>query len=147
MEACPDLFDQAQVNSVKGMEDGDPRTSILYPRLAVVHLDRDSPMIEQQSNENPTTKVDSRNLAYVIYTSGSTGQPKGVQIEHRSVVNCISYIGKAIDISARDTWLAVTTISFDIAALELYLPLITGAKLILASNGESRRQRATPGST
>ncbi len=119
------------------IEDGDSRTSILDPRLNVVYLDRDLPIIEQQSSENPTTQIDSDNLAYVIYTSGSTGQPKGVQIEHRSVVNCLYSIGKQIELSQQDAWLAVTTISFDIAALELFLPLITGARIILASNGES----------
>ena len=53
------------------------------------------------------------------------------------MVNCASSIGSEIDISEKDTWLAVTTISFDIAALELYLPLITGAKIILASREET----------
>ena len=60
------------------MEDGDPRSSIFDPRLEVVYLDRDLPMIEQQSSKNPTTQIDSHKLAYVIYTSGSTGQPKGI---------------------------------------------------------------------
>jgi amino acid adenylation domain-containing protein len=126
-----------RISSVEGMEDGDPRSSSFDPRLKVVYLDRDLLMIGQQSSENPTTQIESHNLAYVIYTSGSTGRPKGVQIEHRSVVNCLSTIGRAIDISQQDAWLAVTTISFDIAALELYLPLIRGAKLTLASKGES----------
>ena len=124
------------VNSVEGMEDGGPRSPILDPRLRVVCLDRDLEMIEQLSIENPTAPIKSHNLAYVIYTSGSTGQPKGVQIEHRSVVNCLSSIGTQVSLAAHDAWLAVTTISFDIAALELYLPLITGAKLILANRDE-----------
>ncbi len=132
------------LSTVEGMEDSDPRSStgvhlssILYPRLKIVQLDRDLPMIEKQSRENPRPHIDSHNLAYVIYTSGSTGQPKGVQIEHGSVVNCLCAIGREINLSRRDAWLAVTTISFDIAGLELYLPLITGARMVLASTGES----------
>ena len=74
-------------------EDGDPRSSILDPRLQVVFVDRDWPLIAQQSERNRGKGSDSHNLAYVIYTSGSTGQPKGVQIEHRSVVNCLHSIG------------------------------------------------------
>jgi len=116
---------------------GDPRSSILNARLRFVSLDRDSSVIEQQSTENPTAPVSSRNLAYVIYTSGSTGKPKGVQIEHRSLVNCLFAIGRQIGLTPKDTWLAVTTISFDIAALELFSPLMTGAKLVLANPEES----------
>jgi amino acid adenylation domain-containing protein len=126
-----------RINSVEGMEDGDPRSSVLDPRLTVVCLDRDLPLIAQKRDNNPKSGTESNNLAYVIYTSGSTGRPKGVQIEHRSVVNCLSSIGRAIELSQQDAWLAITTISFDIAALELYLPLIRGAKLTLASKDES----------
>ena len=64
------------------MEYGDPRSSILDPRLQVVFLDRDWEKIAQQSERNPGKGATAQNLAYVIYTSGSTGQPKGVQIDH-----------------------------------------------------------------
>jgi amino acid adenylation domain-containing protein len=119
------------------VEDGHSLSSILYPRLTVVCLDRDWPPISQQRDDNPKTGVGSENLAYVIYTSGSTGQPKGVQVSHRSVVNCLCAVGDQIGLSAQDTWLGVTTISFDIAVLEIFLPLITGAKVVLASRTES----------
>jgi amino acid adenylation domain-containing protein len=72
-------------------------------------------------------------LAYVIYTSGSTGKPKGVQVSHRSVVNVLTSIARKTTFNAKDNLLAVTTLSFDIAALELFLPLITGGRLTLAS--------------
>ncbi|MBE9224382.1 amino acid adenylation domain-containing protein [Phormidium sp. LEGE 05292] len=72
-------------------------------------------------------------LAYVIYTSGSTGRPKGVAICHASLTNFLYSMKEQPGINASDTLLAVTTISFDIAALEIYLPLIVGAKIILAS--------------
>ncbi|HEX7243455.1 MAG TPA: amino acid adenylation domain-containing protein, partial [Longimicrobiaceae bacterium] len=70
--------------------------------------------------------------AYVIYTSGSTGTPKGVVVPHRAVVNFLDSMRLRPGLSARDTLLAVTTLSFDIAALELFLPLTTGARVVLA---------------
>jgi amino acid adenylation domain-containing protein len=70
--------------------------------------------------------------AYVIYTSGSTGRPKGVQISHQALLNFLWSMRSEPGLSERDVLLAVTTVSFDIAALELYLPLITGARLVLA---------------
>ena len=72
-------------------------------------------------------------LAYVIYTSGSTGKPKGVMVGHTAVVNFLTSMAREPGIEAADCLLAVTTMSFDIAALEVYLPLIRGAKIILAS--------------
>ncbi len=67
-----------------------------------------------------------RDLAYVIYTSGSTGIPKGVEIEHRSVVNLLNAMRARPGFTSRDRLLAVTTISFDISVLEIFLPLISG---------------------
>jgi amino acid adenylation domain-containing protein len=72
-------------------------------------------------------------LAYVIYTSGSTGKPKGVPISHKSLANLLFAMTRRLNMTARDTMLAVTTISFDIAGLELFAPLITGGRVMLAS--------------
>lgn len=84
-------------------------------------------------NHNLTDTVEPSNLAYVIYTSGSTGKPKGVQIEHRTAVNLLTSIAREPGMDASDTLLSVTTISFDIAVLEIFLPLIVGAKLVIVS--------------
>ncbi|MDZ8029621.1 MAG: amino acid adenylation domain-containing protein [Nostoc sp. DedSLP04] len=83
--------------------------------------------------DNPTHNVTSNNLAYVIYTSGSTGQPKGVQIQHQSAVNLLQAIAKEPGLTAEDTLLSVTSLSFDIAVSEIFLPLSVGAKLVLVS--------------
>ncbi|HVR97698.1 MAG TPA: amino acid adenylation domain-containing protein, partial [Thermoanaerobaculia bacterium] len=72
-------------------------------------------------------------LAYVIYTSGSTGRPKGVEVRHGGVVNFLASMARQPGITADDALVAVTTISFDIAGLELYLPLMVGARIALAS--------------
>src|SRR5207248_10571744 len=71
-------------------------------------------------------------LAYVIYTSGSTGKPKGVQISHRALVNFLVAMHREPGLTARDVLVAVTTLSFDIAGLELYLPLVAGARVVIA---------------
>jgi enterobactin synthetase component F len=71
-------------------------------------------------------------LAYVIYTSGSTGQPKGVQIPHKALVNFLWAMRREPGVTPDDRLLAVTSLSFDIAALELLLPLICGAEVIVA---------------
>ncbi|MFJ4866395.1 amino acid adenylation domain-containing protein [Streptomyces sp. NPDC088748] len=71
-------------------------------------------------------------LAYVIYTSGSTGKPKGVMIEHHSIVNLVLGLTEEIDLDETDRLLAVTTLAFDIAALELFGPLCRGAAVVIA---------------
>ncbi|MEM7130727.1 MAG: amino acid adenylation domain-containing protein [Chloroflexota bacterium] len=72
-------------------------------------------------------------LAYVIYTSGSTGKPKGVQIPHIAACNFLLTMSERPGIDESDVLLAVTTLSFDIALLELFLPLTVGAKVVIAS--------------
>lgn len=99
----------------------------------VVCLLKDQENIATCSKENPARHVTAKNLAYVIYTSGSTGKPKGVAIPHSAVVNFLKSMQCEPGITESDVLLAVTTISFDIAALELYLPLITGARVVLAT--------------
>ncbi|MCW9096450.1 MAG: amino acid adenylation domain-containing protein, partial [Ignavibacteriaceae bacterium] len=95
-------------------------------------IDREWEKIKLQGNQSPDIKVRPDNLAYVIFTSGSTGKPKGVQIGHRSVVNFLLSMQNEPGIRSDDVLLSVTTISFDISVLELFLPLISGARLIIA---------------
>ena len=76
--------------------------------------------------------VQHSDAAYVIYTSGSTGKPKGVQIPHGALVNFLHSMRKEPGITKDDRLLAVTTLSFDIAGLEMYLPLLSGARLEIA---------------
>jgi amino acid adenylation domain-containing protein len=71
-------------------------------------------------------------VAYVIHTSGSTGRPKAVELRHNSVVNLLLSMQREPGFTAADTLLAVTTISFDIAVLELFLPLISGGRVVIA---------------
>ena len=76
-------------------------------------------------------------LAYVIFTSGSTGAPKGVEVEHRSVVNLLAWFAGELAITAADVLVSVTTPAFDIAVLELFLPLIRGGRVVLAGAAET----------
>ncbi len=88
--------------------------------------------IAQQSQKNAIAEVTSHNLAYTIYTSGSTGKPKGVQILHSAVVNFLCSMRQQPGMTADDVLLGVTTFTFDIAALEIFLPIIVGARLVMA---------------
>jgi amino acid adenylation domain-containing protein len=99
---------------------------------SVVCLDRDRGQLEEHPTEAPAVRSDPEQLAYVIYTSGSTGQPKGVQIPHRALVNFLATMRERPGLQAEDVLVAVTTLSFDIAGLELYLPLLVGAQVVVA---------------
>jgi thioester reductase-like protein/amino acid adenylation domain-containing protein len=109
-------------------------------QATVVCLDADWQKISQHSDQNLKSSVTPDNLAYTIYTSGSTGKPKGVQVTHRSTVNFLHSMSQTPGLSNSDVMLAVTTVCFDIAALELYLPLAVGAKVELV-----KREVATDG--
>jgi amino acid adenylation domain-containing protein len=99
----------------------------------VVCLDREGEAIEVCSSERPVIQTGPEDLAYVIYTSGSTGRPKGVEVPHRGVVNFLTSMARGPELGMEDTLLAVTTLSFDIAVLELLLPLSVGARVVIAS--------------
>jgi amino acid adenylation domain-containing protein len=92
----------------------------------------DQPLPETLNSQLPTPNSQPDDPAYVIFTSGSTGRPKGVVVEHRNVVNVLRSICREPGFSESDTMLAVTTLSFDIAVAELFLPLTTGGRLVIA---------------
>ncbi|MDE1175197.1 MAG: amino acid adenylation domain-containing protein [Edaphobacter sp.] len=99
----------------------------------VLKVDELWPEIELEDAGNLNLANDPAAVAYVIYTSGSTGRPKGVEVTQTNVVNLLCSMEKIPGMTSKDVLVAVTTISFDIAALEIYLPLVCGAELILAS--------------
>jgi amino acid adenylation domain-containing protein/non-ribosomal peptide synthase protein (TIGR01720 family) len=85
----------------------------------------------------PPVVIHPESLAYVIFTSGSTGRPKGVQVTRAALANVIDSFAARPGLNREDTFLAVTTLSFDIAALELFLPLTVGARLVVAGAEEA----------
>jgi amino acid adenylation domain-containing protein len=103
----------------------------------VVCLDSDWEAISKERDGDPATQAGPDDLAYVIYTSGSTGKPKGVQISHRALVNFLCSMQREPGMTAADSLLSVTTMSFDIFGLELYLPLITGARVVMAERDDT----------
>jgi amino acid adenylation domain-containing protein len=94
--------------------------------------------LDSCSDSSPNIELGGQDLAYVLYTSGSTGKPKGVQVEHHNLINLLNSVQKWPGISSDDRMLAISTISFDIAGLELFLPLISGAEIVLADTKTAR---------
>lgn len=111
-----------------------------------VCLDRELDTIERESSATLLDGPDPDDAVYVIYTSGSTGKPKGVEVSHRALVNFLWSMRRIPGCTNHDVLLSVTTLSFDIAGLELYLPLIVGGRVELvsrqvASDGRLLKQR------
>jgi amino acid adenylation domain-containing protein len=121
----------------------DAASRSLVPAVAVSVVSLDAPL-PLSATEAPAGPPAPGDLAYVIYTSGSTGQPKGVQISHAALANFLASMERAPGLREEDVLLAVTTVCFDIAALELFLPLCVGARLVIApretrADGEALR--------
>jgi non-ribosomal peptide synthetase component F/acyl carrier protein len=109
-----------------------------YPAARRDHMLRDSgaALLVTETGSTPVPGTTTANgLAYVIYTSGSTGRPKGVAVPHRALVNLLLAVGDVLESTPAHRWLALTSLSFDISGLELFLPLVTGGRVVLAADG------------
>lgn len=124
------------------MEDSGLRVVVTQSDLRDCVGQREVVFLDQPLAEVPpdfaARQAGSEDLAYVIYTSGSTGRPKGVRIPQRAVVNFAKSMTHEPGMNEHDVLLAVTTFSFDMSGLEIFLPLTTGATMVLASE-EMRR--------
>ena len=100
------------------------------------YVDRDWEDINLHSKAF-VSRATETGLAYVIFTSGSTGKPKGVMVPHRALINFLLAMQQKPGFTSDNCLLAVTTLSFDIAVLELYLPLISGGTLVIASKEQA----------
>ncbi|HET7113670.1 MAG TPA: condensation domain-containing protein, partial [Pyrinomonadaceae bacterium] len=99
-----------------------------------VCLDTEWERIAAESSDSPRTRTDPSDLAYVIYTSGSTGRPKGVAIEHQSAATLIQWARNVFAVKVLKGVLASTSVCFDLSIFEIFVPLSTGGKVILAAN-------------
>jgi natural product biosynthesis luciferase-like monooxygenase protein len=120
------------------------RADLPKHRAAVICLDSDWPSIATESSEPFDGGAQPQHLAYVIYTSGSTGKPKGVMVEHRNAVNFFAGMDHHLGEDPPGTWLAVTSLSFDISVLELCWTLTRGFHVVIAT-GEERSGAAPRG--
>lgn len=116
--------------------DNKKNTTDVEPNIITVVLEEEWQEIHQNTDKETKLKqeVKSHDLAYVIYTSGSTGNPKGVMIPHQALTNFLASMSNQPGLNDKDRLLAITTYCFDIAGLELYLPLINGAQCVICSS-------------
>lgn len=112
------------------------RERLAYEMMPVIVIDSECAIIKKQSSKPLVSRALPTDPAYIIYTSGSTGRPKGVVIHHRAMVNFLCAMQREPGLSNEDNVVGITTISFDITVLDVFLPLIVGARLILAQEHE-----------
>ncbi|OJY79145.1 MAG: non-ribosomal peptide synthetase [Rhizobium sp. 60-20] len=134
----PRLQQTLDIARIGGMIcDSDDMVRLAAADTPVIRLDQDAKAIGSMTGlALKTLPVDTTASAYIIFTSGSTGMPKGVEVSHRALTNFLLSMANEPGFSAGDTLVAVTTISFDIAGLELFLPLISGGKVVIASRSQ-----------
>ncbi len=104
-----------------------------HENVQIACMDASEAVISQEQRENLQQNMAPEDLAYILYTSGSTGKPKGVEITHRALTNFLCSMRAEPGCTEQDVLLAVTTLSFDIAGLELFLPLIVGGRVDLVT--------------
>ncbi len=108
---------------------------VLPAEISTFELDREWTTLSNESDTNPDQRMLPDQLAYVLYTSGSTGKPKGVMISHRAICNHMHWMRRALPLTEQDTVLQKTVFTFDASIWELFVPLFTGAKLVMARPG------------
>jgi amino acid adenylation domain-containing protein len=128
------ILDGAGIAAI--LSDAGSRTVLEAGEHRVLELEA---LLDESDDEDVTLPIVSdADSAYVIFTSGSTGKPKGVEIGHRALSNFLLSMAQAPGFDARDRIVAVTTFSFDISGLELFLPLIVGGQTFIAGHTEVR---------
>ncbi|CAH2601472.1 Amino acid adenylation domain-containing protein [Rhodovastum atsumiense] len=128
------ILEQAQVAGV--ITDDAAAEPLLPTGAPLIRLDHAWAEIAARPGHAPGVEVRGDDLAYVIFTSGSTGTPKGVEVRHRSVVNLLLSMIARPGLRPDDVMMAVTTIAFDIAGLELFAPLVVGARVEIAAHAD-----------
>ncbi len=128
------------------LEDAAPKALVVSSRLLDGLPDGDWTALDLDGIEATSKSFElkgqpSSSPAYILYTSGSTGRPKGVEIPHRAVVNFLRSMQAEPGLRSDDRLLAVTTLSFDISVLEIFLPLLAGAALVIASGEDVKDGR------
>ncbi|MCW5515234.1 non-ribosomal peptide synthetase [Muriicola sp. Z0-33] len=101
------------------------------PHINCYHVKQIEDQVFSQDNSQPNVITHPNDLAYVIYTSGSTGEPKGVKCHHKGITNRLNWMNRDYPITAKDTLIQKTPITFDVSLWELFWPLQQGAKLII----------------
>ncbi|MGE9312912.1 non-ribosomal peptide synthetase [Niabella sp. CJ426] len=107
-----------------------------------IHIDQLQAEIGAADPFNPEISIQNDDQAYILYTSGSTGKPKGVMVSHENLLNFLLGMKRIFNTGTQTKLLSVTTISFDIAGLELYLPLISGGRIVLADANTTKSSKA-----
>ncbi|GAA1964913.1 hypothetical protein GCM10009738_45710 [Kitasatospora viridis] len=115
------------------LTDGPTGRQLAFLEIPVVGLDE-----PDRPGTAPERRPDPRDPAYTLYTSGSTGRPKGIVVPHGALAAFLAAMRQEVPLGPRDRLLAVTTASFDIAALELFLPLVSGAAVVVAGKEAAR---------
>jgi non-ribosomal peptide synthetase component F len=135
------MFEDAQVSFIishSSLVIGKGQMTIDKEQITVICLDQDWETIVQENDDNPTSNVIVDNLAYVIYTSGTTGKPKGVEIEHRGLLNLVFWHQQAFAVSSHDRATQVAGVAFDACGWEIWPYLSAGASVYFP-NDEIRR--------
>ena len=121
----------AQIDGIICLDD---RAGAIAPHAFPLRLDRINLEGRLQNQTLPKPTPDAS--AYVLFTSGSTGTPKGVEVGHRALTNLISDVVRRLDIKATDVTIASSAVTFDVAATELYVPLVTGGRVVMSETDE-----------